>query len=211
MLRNDDMINVYNDYDNKIFAPSVDPRGNDLVFPPKAEDGEPYYMYLPFIEIKNLHRLDRNIFTKRKLRFEPEMEEEVFRSLNINLAREIESFTREEIEDMILNPSDNVIKTILSITDKAVIDKFLAQLIYLKNTNKYFIASKVEDYIRARKEELEQGLRKSELEGQPTENIPVVEEEVEVGVIEEEVVVEEKPKAKTATKTKTTRTRGSKK
>ena len=44
MLKNDDMINVYNDYDNKIFAPSVDPRGNDLIFPPKTEDGEPYYV-----------------------------------------------------------------------------------------------------------------------------------------------------------------------
>ncbi|WP_297993918.1 hypothetical protein [uncultured Clostridium sp.] len=190
MLRNDDMINVYNDYDNKIFAPSVDPRGNDLVFPPKTEDGEPYYVYLPFSEIRNMHRLDKNIFTKRKLRFELEMEEEIFRMLNINLAREAESFTRKDIEYMILNPDDNVINTILSITNKSVIDMFLSQLIYLKNTNKYFIADKVENYIRARKEELEQGLRKSELEGQPTENIPVVDEEVETGVVNEEAKIE---------------------
>lgn len=197
MLKNDDMINVYNDYDNKIFAPSVDPRGNDLIFPPKTEDGEPYYVYLPFAEIRNMHRLDKNIFTKRKLRFEPEMEEEIFRMLNINLARETESFTREDIEYMILNPNDDVISTILSITNKSVIDMFLSQLIYLKNTNKYFIADKVENYIRARKEELEQGLRKSELEGQPTENVPVVDEEVETGVVDEEVKEEikvEKPK-----------------
>ena len=203
MLRNDDMINVYNDYDNKIFAPSVDPRGNDLIFTPKTEDGEPYYVYLPFVEIRNMHRLDKNIFTKRKLRFEPEMEEEVFKALNINLAREKGSFTREDIEYMILNPNDEVINTILSITDKAVIDKFLSQLIYLKNTNKYFIADKVENYIRARKEELEQGLRKSELEGQPTENVPVVDEDVETGVIEEEIeeVKVEKPKTTRTRKT----------
>ena len=125
------------------------------------------------------------------------MEEEIFRMLNINLARETESFTREDIEYMILNPNDDVISTILSITNKSVIDMFLSQLIYLKNTNKYFIADKVENYIRARKEELEQGLRKSELEGQPTENVPVVEEEVETGVVDEEVKEEikvEKPK-----------------
>lgn len=193
MLRNDDMINVYNDYDNKIFAPSVDPRGNDLVFPPKTEDGEPYYVYLPFSEIRNMHRLDKNIFTKRKLRFEEGMEEEIFRMLNINLAREIESFTREDIEHMILNPNDDVINTILSITNKSVIEMFLSQLIYLKNTNKYFIADKVENYIRARKEELDQGLRKSELEGQPTENIPTLEGTVETGVVDEEVKIE-KPK-----------------
>ena len=150
-----------------------------------------------------MHRLDKNIFTKRKLRFEPEMEEEVFKALNINLAREKGSFTREDIEYMILNPNDEVINTILSITDKAVIDKFLSQLIYLKNTNKYFIADKVENYIRARKEELEQGLRKSELEGQPTENVPVVDEDVETGVIEEEIeeVKVEKPKTTRTRKT----------
>ncbi len=193
MLKNDDMINVYNDYDSKIFAPSVDPRGNDLVFPPKTEDGEPYYVYLPFSEIRNMHRLDKNIFTKRKLRFEEGMEEEIFRMLNINLAREIESFTREDIEHMILNPNDDVINTILSITNKSVIEMFLSQLIYLKNTNKYFIADKVENYIRARKEELDQGLRKSELEGQPTENIPTLEGTVETGVVDEEVKIE-KPK-----------------
>lgn len=193
MLKNDDMINVYNDYDSKIFAPSVDPRGNDLVFPPKTEDGEPYYVYLPFSEIRNMHRLDKNIFTKRKLRFEEGMEEEIFRMLNINLAREIESFTREDIEHMILNPNDDVINTILSITNKSVIEMFLSQLIYLKNTNKYFIADKVENYIRARKEELDQGLRKSELEGQPTENIPTLEGTVETGVVDDEVKIE-KPK-----------------
>ena len=39
--------------------------------------------------------------------------------LNINLARETESFTREDIEYMILNPNDDVISTILSITNKS--------------------------------------------------------------------------------------------
>lgn len=202
MLRNEDMLNVYNDYDSKIFCPSVDPRGLDIVFPQKDEYDEPFYVSLPFAEIKNIHRIDKNLFIRRMLRFETEeIENEVYKQLNINLAREKESFTRDEIENMILNPNDEVINTILSITNKSVIDTFLSQLIYLKNTNKYFIADKIENYIRARKEELEQGIRKSELEGQPTENAPVIDEEVETAVVEEEIEPKvTKPRTRTRAK-----------
>ena len=187
MYRNEHLLNVYNDYDSKIFAPSVDPRGADLVFLPRDEYGEPFYVLLPFAEIKFLHRNDKNLFLRRMLRFEnDEIENEVFKQLNIHLERETESFTREEIENMILNPTDEVIDVILSITKKSVIDTFLAQLIYLKNTNRYFIASKVEDYIRARQEELAQGIVKSELKGQETENVPVVDGDIEIAIVDEE-------------------------
>ena len=206
MFKNNDLLNVYNDYDSKIFAPSVDPRGADLVFFPKDEYGEPFYVMLEFSEIKFLHRNDKNLFLRRMLRFEnEEIEMQVFKQLNINLERETESFTREEIEDMILNPSDEVINTILSITKKGVIDTFLSQLIYLKNTNKYFIASKVEDYIRARQEELSQGIVRTELEGQETENVSVVDAGVETAIVEETPVAEpaEAPKKKGTRKPRT--------
>lgn len=186
MLKNDDMINVYNDYDSELFAPSVDPRGNGLVFPVKTENDEPYIISILFSELRNLYRLDPNLLKKRILRIEKDQEEEVFKALNINIDRESEVFTREEIEDMILHPTNYVIETILSITSKQVIDNFLSQLVYLKNTNKYFIATKVEDYIRARKEEIYDGIRKSELEGMETENLkPQVNSEVDIAVLEE--------------------------
>lgn len=205
MIKNDELINVYNDYDSNIYAPSVDPKGIDLTFPKKDEYNEPYLISVPFAEIKNIHRLDRNIFPRKILRFEDDMEEEVFKSLNIRLDREKETYSREQIEDMIINPTDGTIKEILSIKDKGTIDRFLSQLVYLKNTNKYFIPSKIEAYIRARKEELEEGIKESDLEGQPTENIPVIEEVVETGEIEEEVEeakVETKPKKRGRTTTK---------
>lgn len=205
MIKNDEMINVYNDYDSNIYAPSVDPKGIDLVFPRKDEFNEPYIISLPFAEIKNIHRLDRNVFPRRILRFEDDMEDEVFGALNIRLDREKETFTREDIEDMILNPNDDIIKTILTIKDKGTIDRFVSQLVYLKNTNKYFIPTKVEEYIRARKEELEEGIKESDLEGQPTENVsaPSVNVEVETGDLEKEEVVESKPKEKRAKSTAT--------
>ena len=205
MIKNDELINVYNDYDSNIYAPSVDPKGIDLTFPKKDEYNEPYLISVPFAEIKNIHRLDRNIFPRKILRFEDDMEEEVFKSLNIRLDREKETYSREQIEDMIINPTDGTIKEILSIKDKGTIDRFLSQLVYLKNTNKYFIPSKIEAYIRARKEELEEGIKESDLEGQPTENIPVIEQVVEIGEIEEEVEeakVETKPKKRGRTTTK---------
>lgn len=205
MIKNDELINVYNDYDSNIYAPSVDPKGIDLTFPKKDEYNEPYLISVPFAEIKNIHRLDRNIFPRKILRFEDDMEEEVFKSLNIRLDREKETYSREQIEDMIINPTDGTIKEILSIKDKGTIDRFLSQLVYLKNTNKYFIPSKIEAYIRARKEELEEGIKESDLEGQPTENIPVIEEVVETGEIEEEVEetkVETKPKKRGRATTK---------
>lgn len=197
MLKNEDMINVYNDYDSTIYAPSVDRRGLDLVFPKKDGD-EPYYISIPFAEIKNLHRLDKNVFSKRILRFDEENEEEILKALNIRLEREKDSYSREEIENMILTPSDYVISQIVDIKDKGTIDRFLAQLVALKNTNKYFIPSKVEQYIRARKEEIEEGVRESVLKGQETENIPVIENDVDVAVINE---TPEKPKPKTTKKT----------
>lgn len=185
MFNNDDIINVYNDYDSKVFAPNSDPRGIDWVFPTKIDD-EPYVVSIPFGELRNIYRLNPNILKKRILRVCEEQESEVFGSLNINLKNEKESFSREEIEEMIIHPTNYVIETILNIKEKGVIDRFLAQLVYLKNTNKYFIPSKVEDYIRARREELEQGVRQTELEGMETENVPSqVNGNVDIAVIEE--------------------------
>lgn len=206
MIKNDEMINVYNDYDSNIYAPSVEVKGIDLMFPKKDEYNEPYVVSIPFSEVKNLHRLDKNVFTKRILRFE-DREDEIFKALNIRLDREKDVYSREEIEEMILNPTDEIIQIILKIKDRGVIERFLAQLVYLKNTNKYFIPSKIEFYIRARKEELDEGLKESDLEGQPTENVPVIDEVVETGVEEEKVsdtqVEKAKPKARSTSKSKT--------
>lgn len=200
MIKNDEMIEVYNDYDSNIYANSV-MGGMGLIFPRKDEYDEPYIVSIPYVEIKALHQGNRNIFTKKILRI-VDREEEIFKALNINMTREPSSFSREEIEDMLKNPTDYVIQTVLGIKELPVINRFLAQLVYLKNTNRYFIPSKIENYIRARKEELEAGVKESELEGQPTENTALISSEVELG-IEEEVKAPSKPKAtKTTPKAK---------
>lgn len=186
MFKNDDLIEVYNDYDSTLYAPSVDVRGVDLVFPPKDIDDQPYVVSTPFIEIKNLYRLSPNVLKRRNIRvLNKEIETELFKQLGINLERENDVYTRDEIENMILHPNQFTIDTILEISSLDVINKFLSQLVYLKNSNRYFIVQKVEDYIRARKEEIEQGLRKTELEGSDTENLPVTTNTIDLAVIEE--------------------------
>jgi hypothetical protein len=107
---------------------------------------------------------------------------------------------------MILYPTDSVLKRITEIDKLTTIDAFLSLLVYLKNTNKYLIAEKVELYIRARKEEIEQGIRKSELEVDKTENVELAvtpsDENVETVEIESENETEVKEEVKTNTRNK---------
>lgn len=201
MIKDNDLVNVYNDYDCNIYVDSQQVDGG-YKLPPKI-DSEPYYVELLWKDIKKANSISSN-FRVRKLRFDPEIEEEALKQLRIDVEKDKNCFSREEIKEMILHPSDYALKRIVAIDNVATIESFLNTLIALKNTNSYFIAEKVELYIRARKEELEEKIKRSELEVDETEN-------VEMAVVPEdsEEVVEEvkpkasktsKPKAKTATK-----------
>lgn len=198
MLKNDDLISVYNDYDSPLYANSSDPRGIDWVFKTKVND-EPYMVQIPLFELRHIYRTAPNVIKNRYLRICEEQEAEIMKLFNIDLSKEKDSFTREEIEEMLIHPTNHVIETILKIKSKDIIDRFLQQLVYLKNINKYHISGKVEEYIRARKEELASGVINTELEGQETLNDPVVNDNVDIAVIEEKEVYltekEEKLKA----------------
>ena len=205
MFKDTDSINIYNDYDYKIYMGSANALEGDYVLMPKV-DGEPYYISVLWRDIAKANQISA-LIKERAIRFESSIEDEAYKQLRIDFKREKDSYTRQDIEDMILNPSDDVIKKIVSIGKLSVIEAFLSQLIALKNSNKYFIAEKVELYIRARKEELSEGIRKSELEVTPTENIEfgIVEETEEV-IAEDgsEEVVEKPSTKKTATRKKAT-------
>ncbi|WP_346938175.1 hypothetical protein [uncultured Clostridium sp.] len=204
MFKDTDSINIYNDYDYKIYMGSVDALKQDYVLMPKI-DNEPYYIPVLWRDIIKANQISV-LFKERAIRFEEDIEEEAYKQLRIDFKREKESYSRQEIESMILNPTDEVIRRIVSISKLSVIESFLSQLVALKNSNKYFIAEKVELYIRARKEEILEGIRKSELEVTPTENIELAVVETEEIKEEKEVVEKEKPKTtgKTTTKNNST-------
>lgn len=201
MIKDNDLVNVYNDYDCNIYVDSQQVDGG-YKLPPKI-DSEPYYVELLWKDIKKANSISSN-FRIRKLRFDPEIEEEALKQLRIDVEKDKNCFSREEIKEMILHPSDYALKRIVAIDNVATIESFLNTLIALKNTNSYFIAEKVELYIRARKEELEEKIKRSELEVDETENV-----EMAVVLEDSEEVVEEvtpkvsktsKSKAKTTTK-----------
>ena len=195
MIKDNDLVNVYNDYDCNIYVDSQQVDGG-YKLPPKI-DSEPYYVELLWKDIKKANSISSN-FRVRKLRFEDSIEEEALKQLRIDIEKDKNSFSRDEIKEMILHPSDYALKRIVAIDNVATIESFLNTLIALKNTNSYFIAEKVELYIRARKEELEEKIKRSELEVDETEN-------VEMAVVpedSEEVVEEVKPKASKTSKPK---------
>ncbi|OSA92832.1 UNVERIFIED_ORG: hypothetical protein B2H93_13475 [Clostridium botulinum] len=200
MIKDSDYINVYMDYDYIMHMPTSNPLDGGYELQPKI-DGEPYYVSVLWKDVMRVNPISE-AFKKKIIRFEPDMEEQAYRQLRIDFKREKNSYARDEIEEMILHPNDEVLQKIVDVDKLTVINAFLSQLVYLKNTNKYMIAEKVELYIRARKEELQKGLRKSELVVDKTEN---VESNVELGVADEDVQednIVEKPKKGRTSKTK---------
>jgi len=198
MFKDSDMINIYNDYDYDIYMPSANSLDGDYILKPKIED-EPYYIPVYWRDVMHVNRISSH-FKKKVIRFSKEDEDEAYRQLRIDFKREKDTYSREEIEQMILKPTDEVFEKIVAIRDLKTIETFLSQVVALKNTNKYLIAEKVELYIRARKQELEEGLTHSELEVTPTENIEmaVVPTEVEdVQSDDKKKTTTRKPKAET--------------
>lgn len=183
MIKENDYVEVYHDYDFKTFIPSENPNDPGYELPPKI-DGEPYYVSVLWKDIMKANMKSDN-FKNQSIRFSPEIEEQALKQLRIDINRDKNSYSRDDIERMILYPNDTILKKITEIDKITTIDAFLSLLVYLKNTNKYLVSEKVELYIRARKEEIEQGIRKSELEVDATENI-------ELAVVPEEIITEDK-------------------
>lgn len=189
MYKIDDEISVYSDYDHTIYLPSYLVAGLEYRFTPKIND-EPQCINVKWGDLMRLK--NAKAFTQKRLRFPSDIEEDVVKELR--LVYDKESYDLNQIRNMIINVTDNVIKEILEIKSITVAKAFLSQLIYLKNTNAYNISSKLELYIRARVEELSEGLRVSELEGQESKDAKTKKEDKDTN--------EEKKPAKTTTKTK---------
>ena len=101
MFKDADLINVYSDYDYTIYVPNVNKLEGDYVLKPKI-DGEPYYIPVLWRDIVNANRISNRI-KAREIRFEGDIEAEAYKQLRIDLVREKDTYTREQIETMILN------------------------------------------------------------------------------------------------------------
>ena len=192
-IKDNDYVKVYSDYDYKIYMPSSNSLDGGYILEGKI-NSEPYYVEVLWKDIVKVNQMS-NAFKHRQVRFEENVEELALKQLRIDVNRDKNSYTRDDIERIVKNPTDTDIKNITLIDDLEVLETFISQLVYLKNTNKFFVSDKLELYLRARKEELQEGIRKTELEVDETEKT------IETAVVESEID-EEKPKKSRQTKTK---------
>ena len=169
-FNNNDELDIYCAYDFNISIPTSN---GDVTLNGMIND-EPSFESVCWKDIKAINSKS-GVFKNKIIRFAPNIEDDALKALYISNVKNV--YSREEIEFMVQHPSDKVFKKITEIKDKQIINQFLTTLVVLKNDNRYSISEKLELYIRARKEELENGMKDSELEIDETINLAVIEDE----------------------------------
>lgn len=189
-INEDDMVDVYSAYEHNIYLNSYK-KGIDYKLP-AIRNGRPRFVPVLWRDIVDAKNVAEGQFVNRKIRFAPDIEEQALKQLHINFEYEDDSYTREEIQEMLIHPTDETFKKIVAIKDKSVLETFHSELIALENSNDYIIGDKVELYIEARIEELEKGIKNSQIVVDETKNAYVPPKEENEEVEEENIENEEK-------------------
>lgn len=211
---NETLIDVYTPYHSDVYLPSNVLGEKDFIVKVSEDLKDPNYTPVPYRVISSVNK-NTELFKNRVLRFRPEEEEELWKDLRIDNSRIRDVYTKEAIDRIILTPTDEELKNVLKIKSLSMINCFFSELVWLRNSGSYWVNEKAELYIRARRDEIRQGIAHTELpfiEDADEEDINELlgiepEEEVEEEEIVEEVVEEVKPKTttkKTTTAKKTT-------
>lgn len=211
---NETLIDVYTPYHSDVYLPSNVLGEKDFIVKVSEDLKDPNYTPVPYRVISSVNK-NTELFKNRVLRFRPEEEEELWKDLRIDNSRIRDVYTKEAIDKIILTPTDEELKNVLKIKSLSMINCFFSELVWLRNSGNYWVNEKAELYIRARRDEIRQGIAHTELpfiEDADEEDINELlgiepEEEVEEEEIVEEVVEEVKPKTttkKTTTAKKTT-------
>ena len=206
---NETLIDVYTPYHSDVYLPSNVLGEKDFIVKVSEDLRDPNYTPVPYRVISSVNK-NTELFKNRVLRFRPEEEEELWKDLRIDNSRIRDVYTKEAIDRIILTPTDEELKNVLKIKSLSMINCFFSELVWLRNSGNYWVNEKAELYIRARRDEIRQGIAHTELpfiEDADEEDINELlgiepKEEVEEEEIVEEVVEEVKPK--TATKKTTT-------
>ena len=199
MINKKDEIEVLNHWDFPKYLPSKDGFGYKIE---GQVDGTAGFESVTFTDIKSIN-MASEAFRNGTLVFEEDKQEEVYKELKIDVNNN-NYFTRQMIEDIILDPTDEKIAKIVRITNLDTMENFRRMLVKLTNDNEYDISNRVRDYIDARENELKKGITKSELPV-PKSKVykPIEQEEIETAVIPEEKV--EVKETKTTNKKSTTK------
>ena len=206
---NETLIDVYTPYHSDVYLPSNVLGEKDFIVKVSEDLKDPNYTPVPYRVISSVNK-NTELFKNRVLRFRPEEEEELWKDLRIDNSRIRDVYTKEAIDKIILTPTDEELKNVLKIKSLGMINCFFSELVWLRNSGNYWVNEKAELYIRARRDEIRQGIAHTEL--------PFIEDADEEDINEllgiepkeeivEEVVEEVKPKTttkKTTTAKKTT-------
>ena len=210
---NETLIDVYTPYHSDVYLPSNVLGEKDFIVKVSEDLKDPNYTPVPYRVISSVNK-NTELFKNRVLRVRPEEEEELWKDLRIDNSRIRDVYTKEAIDKIILTPTDEELKNVLKIKSLSMINCFFSELVWLRNSGNYWVNEKAELYIRARRDEIRQGIAHTELpfiEDADEEDINELlgiepKEEVEEEEIVEEVVEEVKPKTTTKKATTTKKT-----
>lgn len=204
MINKNEVVNVYNENNGKIFAISAnDPMG--YIFEPASEDGEAYMLPIVWSDVVLINNRS-DVFKSGTLRFEPDMEEDIYKELHIVVNNSRNYFTRDIVIDYILNPTAERLEEIKNVNSILTIEKFRNALVVLDNEGEYDISKRVYDIINGRYQELTKGKMQSKLIIKKTKNNlvsnKVTEEKIEEIEDSENEVETKKVETKKSTKSK---------
>lgn len=150
-------INVLNYNDNVVIVSTRD-AGYSISH---ANNGSPSILPLTFDEIAFINS-NSEVFRTGILRFQEDLEEEIYEELKITNWKDI--LTNKDIEEIILNPTIKGLKSIIKIQNTANFDRVKGIFTGLKNENVHDISMRVEKIIKARDAELRRGVRNTEIQ-----------------------------------------------
>lgn len=150
-------INVLNYNDNVVIVSTRD-AGYSISH---ANNDSPSILPLTFDEIAFINS-NSEVFRTGILRFQEDLEEEIYEELKITNWKDI--LTNKDIEEIILNPTIKGLKSIIKIQNTANFDRVKGIFTGLKNENVHDISMRVEKIIKARDAELRRGVRNTEIQ-----------------------------------------------
>lgn len=124
-----------------------------------SEDGSPGSLPLSFDEIAVINNKSV-VFKTGILRFEPEVQEDLYNALSIMNWKDI--LTQEQIEDTLLNPTLENMQKLLDIENEAYFERVRGAMVALKNSGAD-VSTKTEKIIERRREEFIKRQRKTSI------------------------------------------------
>lgn len=144
----DDMIDVYN-YNQSVVC--VKASNYSYMFPSADEVDNPSVIPVPYRDVEFINQTTK-AFKEGLLRFGEDEQEELYQCLRVTDWENI--FTRDDIINIIINPTADDFETIVNIKSLGIIEKFRGELYRLINTGEHDISVRLQQIINARYDEL---------------------------------------------------------